>query len=293
VRRAAAVTLLGLLLPLPALGEGDAERGRGVLAASGGCTCHTDYPGEGDDAAWLAGGRALSTPFGVYYSTNITPDVETGIGAFNEDDFLRAMQEGVSPEGSHYFPVFPYTSFTRMSDDDLRDLYAYLRTVPAVRRAARAPEVSPPFGWRWTTAFWKWLHFEPGRFEPVPGRSEAWNRGAYLVNGPAHCAECHTPRTATGGIDRALFLAGSADGPEGELAPNITPDEETGIGGWSAADVDWYLQTGFKPDGDDTQGLMAEMIEHGYSKLPRADRRAIAEYLRSLPPIRNRVRTSE
>lgn len=297
-RPAAPLLAVGLLAgiavaPAPAGAAGDAERGRLVFAASGGCTCHTDYPGEGDEAAWLAGGRALATPFGTYYSTNITPDERTGIGRFDESDFLRAMQEGLAPDGSHYFPVFPYTSFTRMSDADLRDLYAYLRTVPAAPRVDRPPDVAPPFGWRFVMGVWKWMHFEPGRFKVRAGESPEWNRGAYLVNGPAHCAECHTPRTATGGVDRSLWLAGSADGPEGELAPNITPHDETGIGQWTVPDIVWYLETGFKPDGDDTQGLMAELIEHGYADLPRADREAIAIYLKSLPPIDHSVKIAD
>ncbi|OUV37007.1 MAG: hypothetical protein CBC48_01165 [bacterium TMED88] len=277
----------------PAAGaEGDltaVQRGQRVFESAGGCTCHTNYPEEGTDAPWLAGGRGLSTPFGVYYSSNITPDPTTGLGGFSQDDFLRAMQEGLSPEGHNYFPIFPYTAFTKMSDSDLEDLYAFLKTVPAIERSNQAPDAPPPFSWRWTITAWKWLNFKPGRQVPDPTQSAAWNRGAYLVNGPGHCGECHTPRTLSGGLDRGLWLAGSAEGPEGELAPNITPDDETGIGDWSTADLVWYLETGFKPDGDDTQGLMAELIEHGFSDLSRSDRGAIAQYLKSVPAIQNQV----
>lgn len=269
------------------------ERGRRVFEATGGCTCHTNYPGEGETAPELAGGRGLETPFGVYYSTNITPDDETGIGDWSGADFIRAMREGLSPGGDHYFPVFPYTSFTGLTDRDLGDLLTYLRSLPAIRRVNRPPDAPIPFRWRWTVAGWKWMNFEPERIVPDRARSEEWNRGRYLVVAAAHCGECHTPRTLTGGLDRALWLAGSRDGPEGELAPNITPDPETGIGDWSKVDLVWYLETGLKPDGDDTQGLMAEVIEHGYSKLPREDLEAIAEYLASIPAVENDVEGHE
>ncbi len=268
----------------------DPLRGEAVLRATGGCTCHTNYPGEGADAPELAGGRGLETPFGVFYSTNLTPDAETGIGELGVEAFIRAMTEGLAPDGSHYFPVFPYPAFASMTRRDLEDLHAYLMSLPAVRRANRPPDAPPPFRWRFTVAGWKLLNFRPRPFEPDPARSDAWNRGAYLVNGPAHCGECHSPRTLTGGLDRSLFLAGSKDGPEGELAPNITPHVETGIGDWSEADLTWYLETGIKPDGDDTQGLMSEVIEHGYAHLPPEDLLAMATYLRSLPPIENEVK---
>ncbi|MBW2423898.1 MAG: cytochrome c [Deltaproteobacteria bacterium] len=273
-----------------AAGLPDAERGRRVLAATGGCTCHTNYPGEGDDAPALAGGRAMETPFGVYYSTNITPDRETGIGGWSDEDFIRAMREGLSPEGEHYFPVFPYTSFAGLTDQDLVDLKAHLFTLPAVQRENRPPDAGIPFRWRWTIAGWKWMNFDPQPIEDDPDQSEAWNRGRYLVHAAAHCGECHTPRTLSGGLDTSMWLAGSREGPEGELAPNITPDSKTGIGGWSTPDIVWYLETGLKPDGDDTQGLMSEVIEHGYSNLAASELKAIGEYLRSLPAIENEVK---
>jgi len=265
-------------------------RGEAVLRAAGGCSCHTNYPDEGDTAPPLAGGRALATPFGTFYSTNITPDDETGIGAWSDADFLRAMTEGLAPDGSNYFPVFPYPAFASMTRRDLLDLKAYLFSRRPVRRADRAPDAWPPFRWRVSVTGWKLLNFRPHRFEPDPQRSASWNRGAYLVNGPGHCSECHTPRTLTGGLDRSLWLAGSTEGPEGELAPNITPDRRTGIGDWSAIDIAWYLETGIKPDGDDSQGLMAEVIEHGFARVPGADRAAIAEYLLALPAIEHALK---
>jgi mono/diheme cytochrome c family protein len=259
-------------------------RGRAVLEASGGCTCHTDLDGGGPP---LAGGRGISTPFGVYFAPNLTPDPETGIGRWSDADFLRAMREGVAPDGSSYFPVFPYTSFTGMSDEDLLALKAYLFSLAPVRRENRPHEAWPPFAWRVAAAAWRRLHFAPARFAPDPARPPAWNRGAYLVTAVAHCGECHTPRTLSGALDRSRWLAGAAEGPEGELAPNLTPHDDTGLGRWTRPDVVWYLQTGLRPDGDDAQGLMRELVEHGYQHVPRADLEAIALYLESLPPIEN------
>lgn len=270
--------------------ELELERGRRIFWATGGCSCHTNYPGEGDRAPALAGGRPLETPFGVFYSTNITSDEETGLGLWSDADFVRAMREGISPEGQHYFPVFPYTSFSGLRDQDLLDLRAYLDSLPATQRANRPPDAPFPFSWRAALVAWKWLNFEPKRIEEDESRSSEWNRGNYLVNAAAHCGECHTPRTLTGGLDRSMWLAGSLDGPEGELAPNITPHEKTGIGRWSVPDLVWYLEMGIKPDGDDTQGLMSEVIEHGYTNLPASDLEAIAIYLRSIPVIENEVR---
>jgi mono/diheme cytochrome c family protein len=259
-------------------------RGRAVLQASGGCTCHSDAEGGGGP---LSGGRAMQTPFGVFYSTNITPDPETGIGKWSDADFTRAMREGVSPSGHSYFPVFPYTSFTGMSDEDVAALKAYLSSLPPVRRENKPHAAMPPFRWRIAAFAWRWMNFDPARFTPDPARTPEWNRGAYLVSAVAHCGECHTPRTLDGSLDRSRWLEGSKDGPEGELAPNLTPDEATGVGRWTQTDMLWFLQTGQLPDGDETEGLMLEVIEHGYEHVPEADLTAIAVYLASLPPVRN------
>ena len=292
--------LLGFWLvvcAVPALGQGtvpgaagvDAaavRRGEYIFHATGGCGCHTDYKGHGQR---LAGGRGLKTPFGTFYSTNITPDPETGLGRWSEADFVRAMREGVGPQGQHYFPVFPYTSFTGMSDGDLADLWAYLRAQPPVRQANKPHDVWPPFGWRIGVPVWKLLFFHPRRFQPDPSQSAAWNRGAYLATAVAHCSECHTPRNLMGGLKAVRLYAGSLDGPEGALAPNITPDRDTGIGKWSKADLTYLLETGLKPNGDDVQGLMGEVIEHGYGKISAADRDAIADYVLSVPAIHNKI----
>jgi mono/diheme cytochrome c family protein len=261
------------------------ERGRYVFREAGGCSCHTDTaPG----APPLAGGRPIRSPFGVFYATNITPDRETGIGRWTEGEFLRAMREGIAPDGSSYFPAFPYPSFTRMSEPDLRDLWAFLRVQPAVHRTNRPHEVRAPFGWRFLVPLWKRLYFDPGAFRPDPARSGPWNRGAYLVTGAGHCSECHTPRGLFGSPRQDLYLAGAVQ-DEKDVAPNITPDDETGIGRWQAADVIWLLQTGLAQDGDTVQGSMSEAIEQGYKHLSESDLQAIATYLRGVRPIRNQV----
>jgi mono/diheme cytochrome c family protein len=198
------------------------------------------------------------------------------------------MRVGVAPDGTAYFPVFPYTAFTGMNDEDVNALRAYLFSQPAVRRQNRAPEAWPPFSSRLSASAWQWMNFEPKRFGLDPSRSAAWNRGAYLVNAVAHCGECHTPRDLAGALDTTRWLAGTSDGPEGELAANLTP-HETGIGRWSAADIVWYLQMGLDPEGDDAQGLMREVIDHGYQHVPRADLEAIASYLATVAPIENRL----
>jgi mono/diheme cytochrome c family protein len=287
--------VLGLALgAAPARAQDEIARGEYVFRASGGCTCHTSERAAppralAEGGPELAGGRPLSTPFGVYYSTNLTPDPETGIGRMGEADFIRAMREGVAPDGSDYFPVFPYTSFSGMTDEDLRALRAYLFSLPAVRRENRPPDACPPFRWRASATAWKWLFFTPKRVAPDPARSPEWNRGRYLAEAVAHCGECHTPRNLAGALDSSRALAGSQDGPEGELAPNLTPDPETGLGEWSAADVVWFLQTGFKPDGDDAQGLMRELIDHGYSRITRDDLAAIAVWLGALSPVHSEL----
>ncbi len=264
----------------------DPRRGEYLVLATGGCGCHTDYKKKG---APLAGGRAIKTPFGLAYGSNITPDQETGLGDWTEEDFVRAMTQGVGLHGKELFPVFPYTSFTRIERRDLRDLWAYLRTVPPVSLPSKEPDFTPPFSFRFGVKAWKAVNFKPEPFRPDPAQPEAWNRGAYLVTALAHCAECHTPRNLMGALKSGMAYAGSVDGPEGQLAPNITPDEGTGIGKWSMNDIVYYLQTGLDPEGDTAQGLMGELIDHGYTKLAESDLQAIATYLKALKPIRNRL----
>jgi mono/diheme cytochrome c family protein len=267
----------------PAIAEtGDAEHGAYVLRLGGCVTCHTDERNQG---RFLAGGRALATPFGTFYTPNITPDPDRGIGGWSSAEFVQAMTEGVAPGGHPYFPAFPYTSYTRMTRQDLVDLKAYLDTVEPVANDVPEHALDFPFGFRPLVKGWQLLFFDPGPFEPDPARSEVWNRGAYIVTGPGHCSECHSPRNALGARQDDRFLAGNPAGPEGKPVPNITPHPEDGIGGWSTTDIAFALQTGILPDGDVLGGAMAEVVKDATSHLTADDRSAIAEYLQSLPPL--------
>lgn len=202
---------------------------------------------------------------------------------------MRAMRYGERPDGTHLYPVFPYTSFTKISDADLRDMWAYLRTVPPVAQPNRPHEIRFPFSFRPLLIVWKWLNFTPGPFQPDPAKPAELERGAYLVEALAHCGECHTPRNMMGGLDRSRAFAGTSDGPEGERVPNITPHPETGIGKWSAGDLTDVLKLGMTVDGDFVGGSMGEVIRNTTSKLTDDDLRAVVAYLKSLPPIDNRV----
>lgn len=259
------------------------DRGAYIFAAADCGACHTNVKEKGP---LLAGGRPLKTPFGTFYSPNITPDPETGIGRWTDEDFIRALRDGVSPNDDHYFPVFPYPSFTKMTDQDMLDLKAYVFSLPAVSQTNREHEIDAPYGWRFTVWFWKQLNFTAGPFVPDAAQSAEWNRGAYLVEALAHCGECHTPRGSLGGLDTSLAYSGTPDGPEGEKVPNITPDPETGIGTWSAKDLIRVLRSGQLPDGDYVGSVMGEVVE-GTSKLTETDWQAIAAYILSQPPIPN------
>ncbi len=277
-----ALALLVAIAPATAAPDQDAVARGAYLAIAADCVaCHTDSEHGGRP---FAGGRALATPFGTFYSPNITPDPETGIGGWSDAQFLRALHDGVRPDGANYFPVFPYPSFTGMRDADALAIKAYLFSLPAVRQADRANDVWFPFSWRFLQNGWKLLFFTPGRFAPAPGRSAAWNRGAYLVTALAHCGECHTPRNWFGAMEGDRFLAGTSDGPDGKPVPNITPDPKTGIGKWSEDDIAGLLTDGHTPDFDFVGGAMAEIVK-STSQLTEADRRAIAVYLKSVPPM--------
>ncbi len=279
---AAGLLLLGLLLGGGALAQGDAKHGE-YLAKAGGCVgCHTQETKDPKDAVPYAGGRALKTPFGTFYGPNITPHPTAGIGKWTEADFIRAVREGRRPDGSNYFPAFPYASFTHITDSDLRDLWAFLRTLPPSGRASQEHELGFLYRWRVGVSFWKWLYFEPGPIPPDPKQSAQVNRGAYLVTALAHCGECHTPRTALGGMKQSRFLAGTAKGPEGKGVPNITPAR---LKKWSDAEIRDFLQTGMTSDGDVTSETMAEVVRNTTSQLTAEDLAALIAYLRTVPAV--------
>jgi len=273
--------LLGLLLGGAlgdALAQGDAKRGEYLAKACGCIGCHTE---DKKDAVPFAGGRALKSPFGTFYGPNITPHPEAGIGRWTEADFVRAMRQGERPDGKNYFPAFPYTSFTKIVDRDLRDLWAYLRTLAPSPRASQEHQMRFPFGWRFLVTFWKWFFFTPGPFTNLPGLSDIANRGAYLVQALGHCGECHTPRNFLGGPKTSRFLSGGK-GPDGKDVANLTP---TRLKKWSDKELQDLLTTGIDPEGDVVAEAMGEVVRNTTSQLTPADLNALIAYLRTLPPI--------
>jgi mono/diheme cytochrome c family protein len=276
-------SFLGLMsCATAALAQGDVQRGLYLSKAAGCVGCHTQQTKDPKDAVPYAGGRALKTPFGTFYGPNITPHPTTGIGKWTESDFIRAMREGRRPDGAHYFPAFPYPSFTGITDADLRDLWAYLRSLPPSARASQEHELGILYRWRFLVGFWKWLYFTPGPMTPDPKRTPVLNRGDYLVNALGHCGECHTPRNFMGGMKRERHLAGTQQGPEGKSVSNITPAR---LKKWSDAELRDFLQTGMTSDGDVTSETMGEVVTNTTSQLVAADLAALIAYLRSIPPV--------
>ena len=251
-----------------------------VVFNAGGCTsCHA-IPNQ-PDRLKLGGGLAIPSPFGTFYAPNISPDKTDGIGNWTEANFVTAVTKGVSPRGTHYFPAFPYTSYAHAKVADIRDLFAYLKTLAPVSGKVRDHDVPFPFNVRRNVGIWKLLFFDAKPFAPDMSHSPQWNRGAYLVNSLGHCAECHSPRNFLGGIIAAQRFAGGPN-PEGEgWVPNIT---QKGIGEWSDKDIDYFLKSGQTPDGDSAGGSMVRVIKNT-SQLPETDQAAIADYVKSLPPV--------
>jgi mono/diheme cytochrome c family protein len=272
------------------------EQGR-YLAAAGDCiSCHTRPNGKA-----FSGGLPLDTPFGVIYSANITPDPRTGIGAWSEAQFARAMREGIAPDGGHLYPAFPYTAYTKVTDNDIRAIYAYLRSQAPVNYTAPKNAMRFPFGMRSLLTGWNMMFFRPGRYVPDASRSAEWNRGAYLTEGLGHCGACHTPRNILGGERGSGALTGGVyldeitdEVVDGKITPmdertvrpwsaaNLTPAPE-GLGAWLLEDLVAYLKTGHSQRAA-AFGPMSKVIVNGTSQLTDADIRSIAVYLKSLPP---------
>jgi len=258
----------------------DVANGQTMFNIGGCSSCHA-VPNQ-PDRMKLGGGLALPSPFGTFYVPNISPDPNDGIGRWSEADFVTALLKGTSPSGAHYYPAFPYTSYQRAKVEDIRDLFAYLKTLAPVPGRVRDHDLPFPFNIHRTVGIWKLLFLDGKSFALDPAHSATWNRGAYLVNGFGHCAECHSPRNFLGGIIAGQRFAGGPN-PEGEgWVPNITQKKE--LADWSAKDIDYFLETGQTPDGDSAGGAMVRVIRNT-SQLSPADRGAMAEYLKSLPPV--------
>lgn len=255
----------------------DLANGREMFYAGGCSSCHA-VPKQ-KDATRLGGGLAISSPFGTFYVPNISANRNDGIGSWSEAQFVTAMREGVSPSGEHLYPAFPYTSYTHMEVDDIRDLFAYLKTLPPVAGKVRPHDLGFPYNVRRGLGLWKLLFFDDSPFKPDPSQSAQWNRGAYLVNGPGHCAECHSPRNALGAvIESERFTGGPSPDRQGGV-PNITQYK---LKAWSAQDIAGTLKDGMTPDSDLVGGNMIEVVANT-SKLTDDDRNAIAVYIKSLP----------
>jgi mono/diheme cytochrome c family protein len=282
------VLTLPQVVPASALPQYTANLGNGkTMFDIGGCSsCHAVPNDDPDkvDRLRLGGGLALKSPFGTFYVPNISPDPKDGIGAWSEANFVTALWKGTSEDNENLYPAFPYTSYQHMQLNDVRDLFVYLKTLPPVPGKSRDHDLSFPFDQRELLGGWKLLFFHGGPYVPDPSKSAQWNRGAYLVNGPGHCAECHSPRNVLGGIvDSQRFAGGPA--PDGKgWVPNITPlGLREGDKVWSEKEIASFLGDGMMPDGDYAGGPMADVITNT-SLLGADDRAAMANYIASLPP---------
>jgi len=260
------------------------QRGQYIFSLAGGCACHTTPKGTPN-----TGAREFPIPIAKIYSTNLTADKETGLGSWSDQQIHDAMTEGIRPNGEKLLPVMPYEAYSGMSEEDLNALIVYLRSLKAVRKETPALKTWAPFYRPGGTFVWFQVFT---RFSNAPAKApqNGIERGRYLVGHVALCIDCHTPRNFMGVPDRSLYLAGAKKGPLGEEIPNITPDKETGIGDWSREDIATLLLTGTKPDLDKVDGLMAEVIEAGFKNMKREDALAIADYLKSIPPIKNKIK---
>ena len=267
-----------------ALGAGDAARGELIFNAGGCTSCHARPKSEGAARLELTGGVELNTPFGAFVAPNISQHPTDGIGAWSAEDFGNAMLRGVWPTGDHYYPAFPYGSYVRMQPGDVGDLFAYMKTLPPVEGRAPGHRLGFPFNIRRGVGMWKLLNLDPAPVIALADDApDAVRRGRYLVEGPGHCGECHTPRDLSGGLKKDLWLSGAVAAEGTGNIPNITSGEG-GIGAWSADEIAYFLESGFTPEFDSAGGAMAEVIQNT-SRLPAEDRAAIAAYLKAIPPL--------
>ena len=259
--------------------SGDPVAGKTVFVAAGCASCHT-APGAGPaDPPLLAGGQSFPSAFGTFLAPNISSDPDAGIGKWSLRDLANAVQHGISPKGAHYFPVLPYWSYQRMTPQDMADLYAYVMTLPADATPSQPHQVAFPFNIRRNLGVWKFLNMRPD-FVVTDVATEAEIRGRYIAEALAHCGECHTPRDALGGLDVTRWLAGAPNPSGPGSVPNITPAKLT----WSEDEIVEYLTSGFTPEYDSVGGHMAHVVEN-MSRRPEEDRRAIAAYLKKVPPV--------
>ncbi len=267
-------------------GQGDATRGERIFWAGGCTSCHAKPGSQGEAQLQLAGGLALNTPFGTFVAPNISQDPADGIGGWSLEDLANAMLKGVSPGGSHYYPAFPYASYARMKPSDIADLHAFLKTLPPVAGKAAGHTLGFPFNLRRGLGLWKLLYLSNEPVVALPeGTPENVLLGRYLVEGPGHCGECHTPRAFTGATDKDRWLAGAVAAEGKGNVPNITGGEG-GIGGWSESDIAYFLESGFTPDFDSVGGSMVN-VQKNMARLTPEDRAAIAAYLKAVPPHPN------
>lgn len=258
---------------LAAFPQGDAEAGERIYWAAGCASCHAAPGAQGEAMLELAGGVELESEFGTFVAPNISSDPEHGIGGWTLPDFANAVKRGIAPDGRHYYPAFPYTSYSRMRDEDVADLFAFMQTLPAVASEAPGHRVSFPFTVRRGIGLWKQLYLNDEPQVDLAGADERVLAGQYLVEALGHCGECHTPRMVTGGIDTSRWLGGR---------PNITPGGD--VAGWSEDDIAYYLESGFTPDFDSVGGRMAAVVRN-MARLPPEDREAIAAYLKAVPAV--------
>ncbi len=268
---------------IDALPTGDALKGETVFWAGGCASCHSAPGAKGDAKLVLSGGHELKTPFGIFRSPNISPHADAGIGNWSPADFANAMLKGTSPNGSHYYPAFPYTSYARMTPGDVVDLFAYILTLPKSDQVAADHSLGFPFNIRRGLGLWKRVFLSPDPVVDLATSDAQVLRGQYLVEGPGHCGACHTPRNLAGGAVLSNWLGGGP-APEGDgRIPNITP-HESGIGSWSAAEIAESLKTGFTPSFDSFGSSMVA-VQENMARLTEADRAAIAAYLKAIKPV--------